>query len=201
MKLILVFCGLFISLSAFAQESRMEMPRPAEEPPSLQLYPVGLEIRTVRDIDNQISSKSFWNFSFAYRHVNLSALFEYSQYGDSSGNPTSSVDFTHQELMLWGRWHFWQFKEDAVSGSLYGGLGLGAYKDKVKTTLMGTSRTDESDARVVSGLGLGGDLSLDLNRDCALIAAVEGRGLFASDFDPNPTVSGVLRLGFLLRLY
>lgn len=202
MRSLLVCLSLLFSLTATAQVSRLKIPKPNDDVSSFQLYPLGMEMRYERASSQDFETRHFLNFAFAYQKNNLSALFEYSKFNDDSGNTTSNIETSHQELILWGRWHFVTAKAESapVQVSLYGGLGIGAYQDQVKTTLMGQSQTDESGTKVLTGLSFGGDLTCSLSKDFALLAALEGRTLFSGDFDPNPLVSGVARVGILLNL-
>ncbi len=201
MKFILAGFFLLCSITATAQESRLKTPQSNPES-SLQLYPVGMELRYERNNEQDFQTNTFWNYAFAYQRANLSALFEYSNYTESSGNSTTSIDHTHQELTLWGRWHFLTTKKELLplQISIYGGLGVGAYQDEVKTTFMGTSQNDKSGTKVLTGLSLGSDLRYSFTKDVGAIAAIEGRTLFSSDFDPNPTFSAVARLGIFIPL-
>lgn len=200
MKSIFVLCSLFVSLSAFAQETRMPMPQPEEPPPVLQLYPVGQDVRIERGASQDYEARNFWNFSFAYKTPVMSALVEYGQFEDQSGNSTSNIDRTHQEMMLWGRWHFFRRTTTSFHWSVYGGLGVGAYKEQVKTTVLGDSHTDDTGTKIMSGVSVGTEASYYFTKNFAVVGALEGRGLFAGDFDPNPTGSGVVRIGIELPL-
>lgn len=185
MRIFLLLSALFISNVAFAQ---------------WQLFPVGLEARYENGATQDYEYRRFWNFSAAYKSDVLSSLLEYSRSANESGNATSSISRVHQEMVVWGRWHFYHYKEDNYIGSLYGGLGAGVYQDQVKTNLLSDSRTDNSKVKFLSGLTAGGDITIPLYANFDMVAALELRAFFAGDFDPNPTGSGVFRIGIQWNL-
>lgn len=175
---------------------------------NLQFYPLDLEMRYERASSQDFEVHQYSNYAMAYQQNKISALLEYSRYTNSSGNSTASEDYTHQELLLWGRWHFFKTASEAVSSeiepdllqiSLYGGMGVGAFKDQVKTTFMGLSQTNETGTKILSGLSVGGDLAYSLSKKFSIISTLEGRLLFSPDFDPNPKMSAALRIGGLLK--
>mgnify|MGYP003341436024 CR=1 FL=1 len=129
-SLIFLLC-IATSSPVFAQESRMKLPEPAAVPPQLQLFG-GLEARWEKGDSQELEQRNPTNFSFAYRTKILSVLFEYSKFSESSGNASLSTDRTHEEMMLWGRWHFLRFENESIRTSMYGGLGVGAYQEKVE---------------------------------------------------------------------
>lgn len=205
MKFILVLFSLILPFAAQARDeasvSKMQIPKPAEESPTLQLYPLGLELRYERGESQDFESRTFWNPAFAIQRKNLSALFEYGQYTDSSNSSSTNIERKHTELLVWGRWHFLTFNQDQpMRFSFYAGLGIGAYQEDITTTFMGSSQTDKSGTKVMEAVGLGGDMTIYFNKDIALIGAVEARALFSGDFDPNPTGSGTARIGVLFHL-
>ena len=101
--------------------------------------------------------------------------------------------------MLWGRWHLWGLKNQRSQVSVYGAGGVGTYQETIKTTLNGSGETDTTGYKLMGGLAAGADGSYLFTKNFGVVAALEGRGLVASDFDPNPTWSAVLRTGFLFR--
>lgn len=197
----LIFLALLISSSvSWAQESRARMPRVAPEVPSyLTLNLINPEMRYERANSQEIEDVKPLNFSFGYQKKRLSFLAEYARYSEDTGNSTSSIERTHQELLVWGRYHLVNKAQNELSGSLYGGVGLGGYQEEVKTTLMGDSRTDKENIKMMSGLSVGTEGAYQL-QNFGFVAGIEGRALIASDFDPNPVWSVVIRLGVRFAL-
>lgn len=166
----------------------------------LQFYLANLEMRYERGNSQTPEDRKPINVAMAYQHKKISLLLEYSRFEENTGNATAAIERTHQDLSLWFRHHFMETKIRSSTLSLFAGAGAGAYDEQVKSTLMGASRWDKSSAKFVSGLGVGGDLEVALRENFDFIMAVEGRTLFASEYDPNPIWSAVLRLGFALSL-
>jgi hypothetical protein len=197
MKWSLLIATLCFSLFSHAQESRAKMPRPAPESDQLQIFPLDLEMRFEKNAEGEYIDRKPLNLSFSYRAPNWSVLFEYSKFEEESGNATSSIDRKHEEMTVWGRWHLWKFKEGRTRLSVFAAAAVGAYQEEVTTTLAGNSQTDKTGYQMLGGFGGGADISYQLTKTFGVIAAVEGRGLMAQDFDPNPTWGAVVRTGVL----
>ncbi|KHD89115.1 MAG: hypothetical protein OM95_04610 [Bdellovibrio sp. ArHS] len=197
----LIFISLILSASlSWAQESRAKIAKLAPETPAfLSLYLLNSEMRYERANSQEIENVHPLSLSFGLQKKRLSLMGEYARYSEDTGNATSSIARTHQELLLWGRYHLVSKTQDEYSGSLYGGLGLGGYQEEVKTTLMGDSRTDKENLKMLSGLAVGAEAAYQM-QNFGFVAGLEGRALIASDFDPNPVWSIVLRFGFRIPL-
>jgi hypothetical protein len=198
MKFILSACILLLSITASAK-FQDPVPISPKDTSSLQIYPLNADFRYERDKSQNSGLHNYSNIAFAYQLRAVSFLVEYAKYTEGSGNATTNIDHTHQELSLWARWHFARTdkSKSGIQLSLYGGLGVGGYQDEVTTTLMSVSQTDKSGTRVLSGVSLGADATWDIANGFGVVGAVEGRSLFGADFDPNPTIGGVVRLGLL----
>lgn len=197
MKFMVLFFSILLSLSSFAQETRMKMPEPPPDRGALRFYLLNLEMRYEKDSSQDYIDRKPRSFSIGYQWTRWSFLMEYARFSEDTGNSTSSIERIHQELLGWGRYHFFDVKNtsEKMKFSLYGGVGGGGYTEEVETTLMGVSRTDKSDAKFISGAALGAEISLLPNPKFGFVAALEGRALFASDFDPNPLWSAIIRTG------
>lgn len=199
MKVFVVLSLLFLSFSVHAQELRMKQPQPPPEPSQLHLYLLDVEMRYEKDAADEWVDRKPLNLGISYRAPRWSLLFEYSRFTEDSGNSTLSVDRTHEEMLLWGRWHLWNLKAQRTQISIYGAGGAGVYQETVKTGLSGSSETNTTGSKIMTGLAAGADMSYLFTRSFGVVAALEGRGLIASDFDPNPTWSAVVRTGILFR--
>ncbi|MFM6930022.1 MAG: hypothetical protein ACKOX6_16240 [Bdellovibrio sp.] len=199
MKVFVILSFLFLSLSVHAQELRMKQPQPAPEPHQLHFYLLDIEMRYEKDAADEWVDRKPMNFGIAYRAPRWSLLFEYAQFTEASGNSTLSIDRTHEEMLFWGRWHLWSMKAQRTQVSVYGAGGAGVYQENVKTALNGSSETNTTGYKVMTGLAAGADMSYLFTRSFGVVAALEGRGLIASEFDPNPTWSAVVRTGILFR--
>ncbi len=199
--------GFFvILLSIFAQAQTLELRRPLM-PPQPVFSEIGVhvfnpEFRLERGSSQDLEIRTPLNVALSYVGTRGSVLVEYSKFTETSGNVTSSIDRDHQEMMAWGRYHLVQtgsVKELKVF-RIHAGVGLGGYEEEVTTTLMGDSRTDKAAMKFMSGLELGADMVLYVNDRFGFSVGAEARGLFAADFNPNPTWSGVVRLGLIFPL-
>lgn len=200
-SLILVFVLLLAGL-AHAQVSRAKMPSLQEDSNSLKVFLLNPEMRYERGDSQEIVDRKPLNFAVALQMRKVSVLMEYARFEEETGNGTSSLERTHQDVVMWGRYHFFNGTngDRRVESTLFAGVGAGVYEEEVSTTLMGEVRTDKSNPKFMSGIVVGGEVSLSLTKDFGLLAGLEGRALFASDFDPNPVWSAALRLGFQLPL-
>ncbi|WP_413943395.1 hypothetical protein [Bdellovibrio sp. HCB-162] len=187
---------------ANAQVSRAKMPSLNEDPNILKVFLLNPEMRFERGDSQELVDRKPLNFALALQMRKFSVLTEYARFEENTGNTTSSIDRTHTDLVVWGRYHFFNGTNPnrSVDSTLYAGIGAGLYEEEIVTTLMGSSRTDKSNPKFMSGVSVGGEVALNVNKDFGFVGGLEGRALFASDFDPNPVWSAVLRLGFQLAL-
>lgn len=200
MKLIYFLLTIVMAIPGYAQEPKLSPAKMATAKSEMQLYMVNPELRYERGNSQDLVDRKPMNLAFAYKYKKISILAEYSRFMENTGNVTSSIERTHQDFSLWFRHHFLETKSRKMIFSLFGDAGVGAFDEEVKTTLMGDSRTDKSPAKFMTGLGVGGDLAVNLTEGFDFIVAVEGRTLLASEFDPNPVWSALLRLGFSFHL-
>jgi hypothetical protein len=190
MKIVPLLAVLLMAVPGYGAATKSEV----------QVYPVNPEIRYERGNSQTLVDRQPLNIAVAYQHKKISLLMEYSRFEENTGNATSSIERTHQDLSLWFRHHFLETQSQSMTFSLFGGAGAGTFDEEVKTTLMGASRLDKSPARFVAGLGVGGDLEVAVAKSVDFVVAVEGRTLLASEYDPNPVWSAVLRLGIAISL-
>jgi len=196
--MIMAFLCLF-SVVSFAQESRLKI-KPTEPAPLLKLYLLDFEMRYEKGSDLEWVERKPLNFAVAVQLQKFDFVMEYASFSQSSGNATLSVDRNHQEVLAWGRWHFVDKKFTETRVSLYGGLGVGGYEEEVTTTTPGSSQSDKGGMKWMSGLSAGLEVQVPMTASLGFVGALEGRVLTASDFEPNPLGSGVVRLGLSLSL-
>lgn len=206
MRSLIAILVLIFSVSVQAQGKAPEARKPLM-PPQPIFSEIGLhifnpEFRLERGASQELEIRSPLNFALSYTATRGALLVEYSKFNEQTGNSTSAIDRNHQEVMAWGRYHLLQagsMKELKVF-RLHAGVGVGGYEEEVTTTLMGDSRTDKAALKFMSGLSLGADMNLYVNDRFGFSLGAEARGLFAADFNPNPTWSGVVRLGLIFPL-
>lgn len=190
-----IFLGLLIFLGAIQGHAQSVVKSAKTEKSDLQFYLLNYEMRFERGNSQELENKNPQNFAIAYRFEKISVLLEYSQFAENSGNSTASIERKHQDMTTWFRHHFFYSSYRRVAFSLFGGVGAGAFREEVKTSLLGSSRTDQADAKFMSGLAVGGDLAARLSPQVTLLLGVEGRALLAAEFEPNPLWSMVVRSG------
>jgi hypothetical protein len=196
--LIMAFLCLF-SVVSFAQESRLKI-KPTEPAPILKLYLLDFEMRYEKGSDLEWAERKPLNFAVAFQLKKFDFVMEYASFSQSSGNATLGIDRDHKEVLAWGRWHFIDKKFSDKRVSLYGGLGVGGYEEEVTTSTLGSSQSDKSGMKWMSGLSAGIELQLPMTESLGFVGALEGRLLTAPDFEPNPLGSGVVRFGLFLNL-
>ncbi|UYL09205.1 hypothetical protein B9G69_001265 [Bdellovibrio sp. SKB1291214] len=203
MRFIVVVFAVLMTAAASAQEASVDNSKKSAKPANVrvlplnhfQIYPLAYEVRYEKDASENYVEQTPMNFSVAYRKASWSLLFEYSKFSQDSGNPTLKITRDHQETLLWGRWHLWRLRKKAMQVTVYGGGGLGTYKEDVTTTLSGSSVTESTGSKYMGGLAAGSDISYGFSESLGVIAAAEGRGLVGQEFDPNPTFGVLIRTG------
>lgn len=199
MKFSVCLLTFFISLGAWAQESRMKLP--PEEPISLlAAYPLNVDVRYERGNSGDLESRQAQNFSIGYHRNRYSVLVEYSSYKDNTGNSTSNIERTHQDMQLWGHYNVLSGKEAGMRGVIYVGAGVGGYEEEVVTRFMTDTRTDKGEMKLMGGLSAGFDFFVLSTSQFGLTVGIEGRALIGADFDPNPVLGAVLRAGLVVPL-
>lgn len=199
MKFIAGVLLFLMSVSAFAQESRMKLP--AEKPVSLlAAYPLNYELRYERGNSGDLEARQPQNFSIGYHRNSYSLLVEYANFTDTTGNSTSSIERRHQDMTVWGRYNALSGQDGGMRGVIYFGAGIGGYEEEVITRFMTDSRSDKTGMKVMGGLAAGLELFILSTSQFGVTVGMEGRALMGSDFDPNPTLGAVLRAGLVVPL-
>lgn len=189
-----LFAILFLlGVSAYAQNSGSAT--------AVSLYLFNPEMRYERAESQDLEDRKPFNIAVGYQGSQFGLLTEYSRFSEGTGNDTAAIERSHQDLLVWFRYHVFKasLAED-VRGHVFVGAGAGGYTEEVTTTLMGASRTDKDQWKFQSGLVAGGEVSISIYHNWQFVAGLEGRTLFASDYEPNPLWSAVLRLGFQILL-
>jgi len=155
---------------------------------AVDLFLLNSEMRYERAASQQYVDRRPLNLALGLRRGSSLVLLEYAAFQEDSGNNTLSIERRHQESTLW-------WKESVLSWEsmdFFLGVGLGAYQEKLQTTLAGTPPVTDRGAWQImggSGVGLQGTLAK------FLVLSVEVRVLAGENFDPNPQGSLLGRLG------
>lgn len=199
MKSFWVLLLIFFGCSAGAQESRMKVPK-APEFSTVVLYPVNVEVRYERGSSQDLEARQPVNFALGYLSQGYGIYAEYSAFSETTGNSTSSIDRTHREMTLWARYNFLRGRDNGMHGFMYVAGGLGGYEEEVTTNFMGASREDKAGMKLMGGAALGVEAVFMTKVGVGFSLGVEGRVLGGADFDPNPNMGGLLRLGLHLAM-
>lgn len=184
MKLVVVlFVGLLLGSSAFAETT-------------YQVYLVNAQNRFEKGEDLNMVARSPRNFAVGAMRDGGGVLAEYASYQVDSGAGDAKIQRSHQEFLVWlkkdlGGWRLLRWEAAAAAGVL---------REEAVTRLEDLKATDTGRPELLTGLSLGGALSIPLSTvagmKTALQVSLEGRALFASSFDPNPQPDIILRTGF-----
>lgn len=199
MRSLLALILILLSSFAGAQESRMRLPK-APELSTVVLYPLNVEVRYERGASQDLEARQPVNFALGYLSRSYGIYAEYSAFSETSGNSTSSIDRAHREMTLWARYNFLRGHDSGTHGFMYVAGGLGGYEEEVTTNFMGSSREDKAGMKLMGGAALGVEAIFMTSVGVGFSLGIEGRVLGGADFDPNPNMSGLLRLGLHLAL-
>ncbi len=188
---------LFFSLASYAQK-KAEV-KTSLSSSSVQAYVLSKELRYERDNSQEIVDRNPVNFSVGVEVNQVSLLLEYSSFEENTGNETANISRKYQDVSLWFRHHFYREKFAEAKWSVFAGGGAGGFEEEVRTTLMGESRTDKAAIKMFAGLVFGAVAAVEMKKNIEFLVGAEGRTLLASEYDPNPIWSAVLRLGLGVR--
>jgi hypothetical protein len=177
----IILATLFFSLVAEAAETKAL-------PWHLDFFPLNGEYRYERDSSQQLVDRRPLNLAFGARKGASTFIFEYSSFKELTGNVTLSIDRQHQEYSFWWKENLinLEFVDFFVSGA------LGGYEEKATTTLAGSgSATDTSGFQPLGGVSAG----IHTLMFRYVLFSFEGRLIAGKNFDPNPQVSLLARLG------
>lgn len=147
----------------------------------------GAELRGERDVNANYAGLTYQNLAAGVRYRQWNFLVESDNFSQTSGNATLSVEKKVQDIL---GWVYWESEQSWHRLSPMMGAGMGAYQIKVNTTLSGAETADSSTWKMMGGASAGFKLDLPV-----LWVSVEARLLVGDEFDPQPTLSGLARLG------
>jgi hypothetical protein len=187
---LLLLAGMILLLSplTFAQDLMPEAHSPTKQSDWGGSLSVASEIRSVQDTLGRESTLNFFDIAGGVRYRDWNFLLEYGvSETQQSGNMTLSVQSKTQDVLGWGYWT--APLEWAHLSPLLGG-GVGVYQTKVTTTLSGVPTEDQSPWKLLGGASVGFKVNLPV-----VWLSLEGRLLFGDELDPQPTLTGLARLG------
>lgn len=198
MRFILVVGMLFFSLFAQAQAS---VKITQDSSPWLGRLFYNPELRYERGETQEWAMRSPVNIAIAIKKGRWAGLLEVSRFSESTGSSANSmIERKHEEILVWIQRDLFTSKLDGSWDlNLYGGAGLGAFQEEVKTTFMSDIAVDKSKPNLVAGLSGGAETvfnwRVNSTLNWALILGAEMRILAGQELDPNPQLSGLARIG------
>jgi hypothetical protein len=153
------------------------------------LFTGALESRLEQGMDQNTQPQLYYDFSGDYKFQAYSFGIEYfHSQPESTGQQSLNLTRNRQGFWATASWETgpWGFVSPYVRG------GLGEFADTVTTTLLSVSSTEISRTYLC---GFGG-LGLRWNYLTTIFVALEARLIFGENQNPQPSPSGLLRLGF-----
>ncbi len=159
----------------------------------LMISPLQYGFRYVKQLNTDIIWQGLPSFGVGGQWQKHSVFLDHTQTSDSSGNPTLAFKKERVEWMLSYRYAVMSF---TPSLDLQVGMGLGMYSDTLKSRL-GAQEISEDSGYQMSGLGMVG-ISGRWNY---LFYGAELQALAGKDFDPQPTLGGLIRVGVQFAIF
>ncbi|MBK9323228.1 MAG: hypothetical protein IPM97_09860 [Bdellovibrionaceae bacterium] len=167
----------FLSISNFAS---------ATEKVHYQIY-LNPELRYERDASQQMSFRQPMGIGFGLLKEKAAFILEGSHDTETSGNQTLSINRTHYRVGFWINYDLFQFGRSGF----FAGVGAGPFLETVKTTLNGVSTLDNGEVQPFGGTSMG-LRGLVFRR---IVLSAEGRLIVGHNFDPNPQIGILFRIG------
>ncbi len=146
----------------------------------------GSELRPEQDVDSNFKDQVMENFSLGVGYQSFVFIFERAEFSQTTGNAALRLESRLEDDMLWAQYRAFSWHRIVP----FVAAGAGIYKESVTTSLLGSSRTDQSDAKFLGGVSFG--LSTDLP---LLWLSVEARILGGDDLPQQLSLGALARIG------
>lgn len=153
---------------------------------------LGMDLRAERDQEQSTLPRIWPSIALGLGWKPWMGLLEYSTFTESSGNATLNIERKVETLLLWGQW---SVREENWVIEPYFGLGLGGYRTSAELDLYG-QRVGANSQWIEHAAGA---MGLRWTSVSPVYASIEGRVHMNRELDPNPTLSALLRIGFILE--
>jgi opacity protein-like surface antigen len=154
------------------------------------VFMLGYDVRFERNQEQQTKDRSMLNYAGGIEWSPWIALLEYASFKEGTADGSVSVDRKVDTLFAWA---YWQPTDlDLVAPFLGGGLGM--IKTSVETGLASDSQTDQSPWQT----GVGASFGIRFWPRSHVWLSAEGRLYKSPQLDPDPTLGGLIRLGFVI---
>lgn len=167
-----LFCVLIFSQSLFA-DSNFKIS-------------IGSEYRPEKNTEGRMDQHYFRMLSFGFGKEKWLFVIEKSDFTESSGNATLSVERSYSHHMLWTQYSVGNMRIfDA-----YAGVGAGSFQESIATTLYGQRLVNDSAQQFISGAALG-----LRSHASVFFASAELRVLMAEQLNQRPSFGAALQGG------
>jgi len=177
-QLKVVLFAILFSAQAFAEQT-------------LLFYPYFPGMRLERGNSQNLEIRSVFTSGVGILVDKWYGSVESGQFEDSNSEGNVSIKRNYQDLSLWGGYSL----HEVNSWNVLGQVGVGLFKERVKTRVGGISDSDTSEEKSLFGLGVE---ALYSESSKIWTVSVGGRFYWGEGLDPNPQPGIYLKLGFQL---
>lgn len=152
---------------------------------------LGMDMRGERNQDQSTLPRTWPTLSLGVGLRPWTGVLEYASFTENSGNSALNVQRKVETLLIWGQWS----AEETWALEPYMAVGLGGYRSSAELALYSQKVTPQSRWIEHAAAALG----FRLVNVSPILLAVEGRIHMNRELDPSPTLSGMLKLGFIIE--
>ncbi len=164
---------------------------------NLYLSPLSQQLRYEKTESTVNTERVSSAYAFGLRYSDISMLFENSKYNVNTGNLALNVEREHIENLLFVRLHFAEKTISFLDCGFFVAMGLGSYQENITTRVYSSQSYDKGNLELATTTALGAQLVLNQTQYVKLFSEFEARLTSGRDFQPNPNVGLVYRLGLL----
>ena len=159
----------------------------------LILSPLQYHLRYSKEANTEINWQGYYGFGVGGQWQRHILMIDYLQSSTSSGNSTLAFKKDRAEWMISYKYNILALNSFL---NLQAGLGFGFYNDKLQSRLGAQVINEESGAQnsMLALVGLGGHWKF-------LFYAAEIQAISGKDFDPQPTLGGLFRIGLQFAIF
>lgn len=179
MRYVILFLIFVFAVNALAQENTSQYQ---------YMFFAGLEGRVEENIQKDVVIHNLYNYSLGIGLDQYRVLLERATFSENTGNATLHVKRNLEDYLLWG--HYIAFSANYLEPFI--GLGIGAYKNSVDTSLAGSTTTNSSNFKLLGGASFGVGLHYKV-----VFLSLEARLLFGDELDRQPSLGSLFKLGFI----
>lgn len=164
---------------------------------SLYLAPLSHQLRYEKSETSTNSDRVSQAYAFGLRYSDVSVLFENSKYNVNTGNLALNVEREHIENLLFVRLHFAEKTMSFIDYGFFVAMGAGSYQENITTRVYSSQSYDKGNLELATTTALGAQVVVNQTQYVKLFSEFEARLTSGRDFQPNPHIGLVYRLGLL----